>query len=66
MNVLWGGLILLVGVLFVAWGRTRSDFVVYRLFVARSRVLWGDRVHDFYQVAGITMIAFGLLVAVLG
>ncbi|MBT5754339.1 MAG: hypothetical protein KC481_18835 [Acidimicrobiaceae bacterium] len=66
MNVLWGGLILLVGVLFVAWGRTRSDFVVYRLFVARSRVLWGDRVHDFYQVAGITMIAFGLLVAILG
>ncbi|MDC1389807.1 hypothetical protein N8342_08195 [Acidimicrobiales bacterium] len=65
MNVLWGGLILLVGVLFVAWGRTRSDFVVYRLFVARSRVLWGDRVHDFYQVAGITMIAFGLLVAIL-
>jgi hypothetical protein len=66
VNVLWGGLILLVGVLFVAWGRTRSDFVVYRLFVARSRVLWGDRVHDFYQVAGITMIAFGLLVAILG
>ena len=66
MNVLWGGLILLVGVLFVAWGRTRSDFVVYRLFVARSRVLWGGRVHDFYQVAGITMIAFGLLVAILG
>jgi len=65
VNVLWGGLILLVGVLFVAWGRTRSDFVVYRLFVARSRVLWGDRVHDFYQVAGITMIAFGLLVAIL-
>ena len=66
MNVLWGGVVLLVGVLFVAWGRTRSDFVVYRLFVARSRVLWGDRVHDFYQVAGITMIAFGLLVAILG
>ena len=66
MNVLWGGLILLVGVLFVAWGRTRSDFVVYRLVVARSRVLWGDRVHGFYQVGGIAMIAFGLLVAILG
>ena len=66
MTVLWGGLILLVGVLFVAWGRTQSDFVVYRLLAARSRMVWGDRVHGFYQVAGITMIAFGLLVAVLG
>ena len=66
MTVLWGGLILLVGVQFVAWGRTQSDFVVYRLLAARSRMAWGDRVHGFYQVAGIAMIAFGLLVAVLG
>lgn len=66
MTVLWGGLILLVGVLFVAWGRTQSDFVVYRLLAARSRMVWGDRVHGFYQVVGIAMIAFGLLVAVLG
>jgi hypothetical protein len=66
VTVLWGGLILLVGVLFVAWGRTQSDFVVYRLLAARSRMVWGDRVHGFYQVAGIAMIAFGLLVAVLG
>ena len=66
MTVLWGGLILLVGVLFVAWGRTQSDFVVYRLLAARSRMVWGDRVHGFYQVAGIAMIAFGLLVTVLG
>jgi hypothetical protein len=66
VTVLWGGLILLVGVLFVAWGRTQSDFVVYRLLAARSRMVWGDRVHGFYQVAGIAMIAFGLLVTVLG
>jgi len=29
-------------------------------------MVWGDRVHGFYQVAGIAMIACGLLVAVLG
>ena len=27
-------------------------------------ILWGERVHGFYQVAGILVIAFGILFAV--
>ena len=65
MGVVWGLIVAAVGALFIAWGRTRSGFVVYRLLVARSRVLWGegDRVHGFYQVAGAMMIVFGVVVA---
>jgi hypothetical protein len=55
-----------IGILFVVWGRARSDFVVYRLLAARSRVLWGDRVHGFYQVVGVVLVVVGLLVAVVG
>ena len=47
-------------------GRTQSEFVVYQLLVARSRILWGDRVHGFYQVAGVLMIVFGAAIAVAG
>ncbi len=51
VGIVWGLIIAAVGALFIVWGRTRSDFAVYRLLVARSRILWGegDRVHGFYQ-----------------
>lgn len=64
MGVVWGLLIAGVGVLFITWGRTRSGFVVYRLLEARSRVLWGDRVHDFYQVVGVILVVVGAVVAI--
>ena len=54
-----------VGALFIVWGRSRSEFVVYRLLLTRSRILWGDRVHGFYQVSGAMMIVVGILVAVI-
>ena len=66
MNIIRGLIIAAVGALFITWGRTKSDFSVYRLLVARSRVLWGDRVHGFYQVAGALMIIAGAAVAVTG
>jgi len=64
MGVVWGLILVAIGSLFIFWGRTRSEFVVYRLLVARSRLAWGDRVHGFYQVSGGLMIAFGALVAI--
>jgi len=44
-------------------GRLKSEFVIYRLMAARSKFLWGKNVHKFYQVAGIMVIIFGLLMA---
>ncbi len=41
MNIIWGLIIAVVGALFITWGRTKSDLGLYRLLVARSRVLWG-------------------------
>ena len=64
MNILWGCLIAVVGVFLFVSGTTKSEFVVYRLLVARSRILWGERVHGFYQVAGILVDVFGCLFAV--
>jgi len=63
MHILWGSLIAGVGLFMVICGSTKSEFVVYRLMVARSRILWGDKVHRFYQIAGATVIVFGALVA---
>ena len=40
-----------------------SEFVIYRLMAACSRVLRGENVRRFYQVVGIIVIVFGALVA---
>ena len=66
MNTFWGVVLAAIGLLFIRWGRAKSDFVVYRLLVARSQLLWRDRVHEFYQVSGAAMIVFGLFFAVFG
>ncbi len=65
MGIIWGLIIIAIGAQFIAWGRTRSDFVIYRLLIARSRILWGqgDQVHGFYQVSGAIMIVVGAVIA---
>jgi hypothetical protein len=50
-----------IGVLFGYWGSTESNFVAYRLLAARTRILWGERVHRFYQVVGAVLVVLGLL-----
>jgi len=63
MHILWGCLIAAVGLFMVICGSTKSEFVIYRLMVARSRILWGEKVHRFYQIVGTMVIIFGALVA---
>ena len=63
MHVVWGSLMAMIGLLMVIAGATKSEFIVYRLLVARSRILWGDgeAVHRFYQVSGLIVMIFGSL-----
>ena len=63
MSIVWGCLIAAVGLFLFVSGTTKSEFIVYRLLVARSKILWGERVHGFYQVAGVLVVAFGVLFA---
>ena len=63
MNILWGCLISAAGVFMLICGITKSEFIVYKLMVARSRLLWGKKVHVFYQVVGVIVVVFGALVA---
>ncbi|HDJ22947.1 MAG TPA: hypothetical protein ENF17_03540 [Candidatus Aminicenantes bacterium] len=63
MHILSGSLIVVVGLFMVICGSTKSKFTIYRLMVARSRILWGEKVHRFYQIAGTMVIVSGVLVA---
>ena len=64
MNILWGAITAAAGLFMLVNGILKSNFVVYRLLVARSRMLWGDHVHTFYQVAGVAVLVVGILIAV--
>ena len=61
MNILWGVLMAIIGLFMLFCGTVKSDFVVYRLLVARSRILWGDAVHRFSQVSGLIVAVLGIL-----
>ena len=61
MQVLWGTLMAAAGLVMLVCGTAKSDFVVYRLLVARSRILWGEAVHRFFQVSGAVVMVLGIL-----
>ena len=63
MYVLWGVLIMTAGLFMLVCGTLKSDFIIYRLMAARSRIQWGGSVHRFYQIAGGAVVVFGALVA---
>jgi hypothetical protein len=64
MNMLWGVLIIVAGLLLLIGGTLKSNFIIYRLMVARSKILWGEKVHRFYQFSGVIVIIFGILVII--
>jgi len=63
MHLLWGTLIVVAGLFLLICGRLRSEFFIYRLIVARSKMLWGENTHRFHQIAGAIVIVVGVLVA---
>lgn len=62
---IWGIITSIVGFFLLIGGLTKSNFFIYRLFVARSKILWKseEKVLKFYQVVGVLIIIFGILVA---
>jgi len=63
MHPLFGLLMSAVGLFMLISGRLKSDFIIYKLMVARSKMLWGENVHRFYQVVGVILIIVGILAA---
>ena len=62
MDPLWGILIITIGLFMLICSLMKSDFIIYRLMVARSKILWGENVHRFYTIVGAILIVIGILV----
>ena len=64
MHILWGVLMIIAGLFMLISATLKSNFIVYRLLVHRSKILWGDNVHRFHQISGAIVIVVGVLIAV--
>ena len=63
----WAGVLVAVfGALLVIAALTETKFVIYRILVARSRILWKSKVHSFHLVSGVLAIVAGLLIIAFG
>jgi len=61
MNYVWGSLMALIGLFLLVGALKKSEFIIYRLFVARAKMLWGDHVHAFFVVVGAILVGLGSL-----
>lgn len=61
MNIFWGLLLAIIGLSMLVCGTMKSEIVICRLLVACSTILWGDAVHHFFQVSGLSVAVLGIL-----
>lgn len=61
MNYLWGSLMFVIGLFLHLSGIYKSEFVVYKILVERSKTLWKEKVHKFYMVVGIMLMLLSAL-----
>ena len=62
-SVFWGILMMVIGMWMFISALVKSEFALYRLLAARSRILWGEHVHRFHMVSGILIIIVGGMLA---
>ena len=55
---------ILIGLFLLISASMKSEFIIYRPLVARSRILWGDNVYQFHQISGGIIVVLGVLFAV--
>jgi len=63
MHILWGLLMAAAGLFMLVCGTIRSEFIIYRMMVARARAIHGegDSVHRMNQVFGLIVLSLGIL-----
>jgi hypothetical protein len=61
MNNVYGFIMVFIGIFFTVSAFMETEFIVYRILSARSKLLWKDNVHHFYKVVGIILVIVGFL-----
>ena len=52
---------IIIGTFMLMGSLTRSNFILYKLIVARSKILWGKNVYKFHTISAVLIILVGIL-----
>ena len=52
---------IIIGTFMLMGSLTRSNFILYKLLVARSKILWGKNVYKFHTISAVLIILVGIL-----
>lgn len=61
MNYVWGVLMAGIGMFMSINAYRKSEFILYKFLVARSKLFWGEHVHSFILVAGVLLVGLSSL-----
>ena len=61
MNYLWGSLMMLIGLYIFISALLKSEFIVYKLFHARAKMMWGENAHAFLMASGLVIASLSIL-----
>ena len=61
MNYLWGSIMALIGLFLLVSALKKSKLIIYKIFVARAKLLWGNNVHSFFVVVGAILMGLSSL-----
>ncbi len=64
MNIIWGILTIIIGLFMLISSIMKSEFIIYKLLVARAKILWGKNAHNFLMISGILIIIMGILMTI--
>ena len=59
--MIYGLLMIIIGTFMLMGSLTRSNFILYKLLVARSKILWGKNVYKFHAISAVLIILVGIL-----
>ena len=61
MDILYGSLMIVIGMFMLICATRKSETFIYRMLIARSKMMWGNHVRRFYQISGILIIVWAIL-----
>lgn len=61
MNYVFGAITIFIGLFFIINAFMICEFVVYRFFNSKSKLLWKGNFHKVFRVVGIILVLVGFL-----
>lgn len=61
INILWGSILIVIFIIMFIAATVKSDFIIYKLLIARTKLLFKDYAYEAHQVFAVLGIIFGLL-----